>query len=378
MAGKRRGQGEGNIYKREDGRWAARVSVGYRNGKRSRRWVYGATRAAVALQLRNVIRAHEQGTLTAPERLTVGQFLTRWLNDSAKAKLRPRTFVSYEQVVRLHVSPQLGHIALQRLTPQHVQGWLNDLQKAGLSPRTCQYARAILRSALAQALRWGTVSRNVAALVEAPRTIRHEIQPLQPTQARHLLDVAKTDRLGALFTVAIALGLRQGEALGLQWDAVDFDAGALHVRRSLQRIDGKWELVEPKSARSRRTVAMPQVVTASLKAHRVAQLQERLLAGSRWLESGFVFTTRAGTPIEPSNLTKAFQKLLKAAGLGHIRFHDLRHTAATFLLSQGVDARTIMETLGHSQISLTLNTYAHVLPSLQRDAAERMNRILAG
>ncbi len=375
---KRRGKGEGNIYKRTDGRWAARVSVGYRNGKRSRRWVYGDTRSDVSLQLREVIRAHEQGTLTAPGRLTVEQYLTRWMDDSAKGKLRPRTFASYAQVVRLHIVPGLGRVPLQRLSPQHVQAWLNDRQKTGLSPRTCQYARAILRSALAQALRWGVVSRNVAALVEAPRVIRHEIRPLQPVEARRLLEVAREDRLCALFTVALALGLRQGEALGLQWDAVELEAGALHVRKSLQRVDGAWHLVEPKSARSRRTVAMPEVVMAALRVHRVSQLQERLLAGARWRESGFVFTTRVGTPIEPSNLTKAFQKLLAKAELRHIRFHDLRHTAATFLLAQGVDPRTIMETLGHSQISLTLNTYSHVLPSLQRDAAEKMNRLLVG
>jgi len=378
MASKRRGSGEGNIYKRADGRWVGRVSVGYRNGKRSRRCVYGRTRDDVARQLRATIRASEAGSLVEAGRVTVEQFLTRWLEDTAKAKLRPKTLASYAQMARLHILPGLGRIPLQRLAPQHVQAWLSDRQKAGLSPRTCEYARAILRSALAQALRWGVVSRNVAALVEPPRTVRHEIQPLQPADARRLIEVAQTDRLSALFTVAIALGLRQGEMLGLQWDAVDLQAGALHVRKSLQRIDGKWELVEPKSSRSRRTVAMPDVVVAALKAHRVAQLQERLLAGSKWLESGFVFTSRAGTPIEPSNLTKAFQRLLKKAELGHVRFHDLRHTAATFLLAQGVDPRTIMETLGHSQISLTLNTYAHVLPSLQRDAAERMNRMLVG
>lgn len=374
----KRGQGEGNIYRRADGRWAARVRVGFRNGKRARRWVYGKTRAEVAARLRVTIQEHQQGVLTEPGRLTTGQFLNRWLEDSAKLKLRPRTFASYAQVVRLHIAPNLGRVALQRLTPHQVQTWLNDRQKAGLSPRTCQYARAILRSALAQALRWGVVSRNVAALVEAPRVVRHEIHPLHPDQARSLLSAARSNRLGALFTVAIALGLRQGEALGLQWDAVDLNAGTLHVRKSLQRVDGTWRLVEPKSSRSRRSVAMPDVVRTALTSHRVSQLQERLLAGARWQESGFVFTTRIGTPIEPSNLTKTFQALLVKAGLPHVRFHDLRHTAATFLLAQGVDARTIMETLGHSQISLTMNTYSHVLPTLQRDAAKRMNQLLMG
>jgi integrase len=375
---RRRGHGEGNVYRRADGRWAARVSVGYRNGKRSRRWVYGKTRGEVANKLRDTIQSHQQGSLVEPGRVTVGQFLTRWLEDCARPKLRPRTLVSYTQMIRLHIAPGLGPIPIQRLTPQQIQSWLNDRRKAGLSPRTCQYARAILRSALEQGLRWGVVSRNVSTLVESPRVPRHEIRPLQPDQARALLEAVRAHRLGALFTVALALGLRQGEALGLQWDAVDFQAGALAVRRALQRVGKQWQLVEPKSERSRRVIALPRVAVVALRAHRVRQKRERLLAGGDWKEAGFVFTTRMGTPLDPINLTKTFKRLLRAAGLPSIRFHDLRHTAATFLLAQGVDARTIMETLGHSQISLTLNTYSHVLPSLQQDAARRMNSLLVG
>jgi integrase len=191
-----------------------------------------------------------------------------------------------------------------------------------------------------------------------------------------LLECVRSHRLGALFTVALALGLRQGEALGLRWDAVDFTAGVLHVRAALQWVGKEWQLVEPKSERSRRAVALPRVAVVALRAHRVHQKKERLLAGSDWKETGLVFTTRIGTAIEPSNLTKEFKRVLRRADLPDTRFHDLRHTAATFLLAQGVDARTIMETLGHSQISLTLNTYSHVLPSLQREAADRMNGIL--
>ena len=377
MSRRKRGQGEGNIYKRKDGRWAARVSVGYRNGRRSRRWAYGDTREDAAKKLRAAILDHEQGTLLAPGRETVAQFLSRWLEDSAKLKLRPRMYASYAQVIRLHVEPNLGRIPVQRLAPQHVQRWLNELQKAGLSPRTCQYARAILRSALAQALRWGLVSRNVATLVESPRVPKHEIRPLQPDQARALLQAARSHRLGAVVAVALALGMRQGEALGLRWDAVDLKAGVLHVRAALQWVGKQWQLVEPKSERSRRAVALPHVAILALRAHRVQQRKERLLAGPDWQETGLVFTTRTGGALDPINLTKAFKRLLKKAGLPEVRFHDLRHTAATFLLAQGVDPRTIMETLGHSQISLTLNTYSHVLPVLQKEAAVRMNELLA-
>lgn len=371
-----RGRGEGNIYRRSDGRWAARISVGYRNGKRARRWFYGDTRADVASKLRDGLRAYEAGVLEAPGRLSVAQFLDSWLEDFARLRLRPRTFVSYRQVIRSHIVPHLGQIPLRRLTPQHVQRWLNDLHKGGLSARTCQYARAILRVALSQGVRWGELSRNVAALATPPRSTRREIKPLEPHEARAVLAHARSHRLGSLFTVALALGLRQGEALGLKWDAVIFQDGLLHVRTSLQRVEKQWHLVEPKSARSRRTIALPRVAMVALRAHRVRQKKERLVAGPNWSENGLVFTTKTGQPIEPSNLTKTFKALLDRAGVRKVRFHDLRHTAATFLLAQGVDPRTIMETLGHSQISLTLDTYSHVLPELQRRAAERMNELL--
>jgi integrase len=373
---RRRGSGEGNIYQRTDGRWAARLSLGYRDGKRDRRSLYGETRGEVADKLRLAIQAQRDGVLAAPSRLTVDQFLASWLEDVARVRLRPRTYCSYVQVVRLHVSPHLGRLPLRTLSPHALQKWINALHGGGLGARTCQYARAILRSALSQALRWGHVTRNAASLIEIPRVPRHEITPLRPDQARAVLAVAREHRLGALFTVALALGLRQGEALGLRWGAVSFTARQIEVRSALQRVGGQWRFVEPKSARSRRTVALPRVVVVALRAQRLRQRRERLLAGAAWREHDLVFSTRVGTPIEASNLTKTFRTVLARAEVPRVRFHDLRHTAATFLLAQGVDSRTIMETLGHSQISLTLNTYAHVLPSLQKDAAEKMDRLL--
>ncbi len=377
MTRKLRGHGEGNIYKRSDGRWAARLSVGFSQGKRSRRWVYGRTRAEVGAKLRSVILAHEQGLLVSPGRLTVQQFLTRWLSETVEPKVRPRTFASYAQLCRLHIYPTLGPVSLRKLGPQQIQTLLNALQRSGLSPRTVQYVRAVLRSGLAQALRWGVVSQNAAALVSGPRVPRKAVQTLDPDQARKLLEAMTGHRFGALVSVALGLGLRQGEALGLKWDAVDLDAGLLHVRVALQRVGRGWTLVEPKSERSRRSIALPAFAVSALQSHRVRQLEQRLLSGSAWKDQGFVFTNRDGGPLESRNVTKAFQRVLKESGLPALRFHDLRHTAATLLLAQGVDVRTIMETLGHSQISLTLNTYSHVLPKLQRQAADRMDQLFA-
>lgn len=376
---RKRGQNEGNIYRRADGRWEGRLRVGYQNGKAARRSVFGKTRSEAARKLRGLIESHDNGSLQGPLKLTVGQFLHKWLEDCARPKLRPRTFITYAQVIRTHVEPTLGRIPLRQLTPAHVQAWLNERTKSGLSPRTCQHARAILRASLARAMKWAYVPRNVAALVDSPRVVKHEIKPLTPSQARTLLATAREHRHGALITVAVALGLRQGEALGLRWEDVNLDESVLQVRNALQWVTGGgWSLVEPKSERSRRAITMPEILVSSLRAHRMRQREDRLLAGSRWHESGFVFTSRAGAPLDPWAVNKAFKRLLVAAGLPDIRFHDLRHTAATFLLAQGVDPRTIMETLGHSQISLTLNTYSHVLPALQRDAAEKMNRLLVG
>jgi integrase len=235
----------------------------------------------------------------------------------------------------------------------------------------------VLRRALNDALRWGLVARNVATLVTPPRGQRYEVRPLDPVQARRFLDAVRGDRLEALYSVALAVGLRQGEALGLQWDDIDLDSAALHVRHALQRVDGRLQLVEPKTARSRRTVILPATVIDALKAHRSRQVAERLTAGSEWVDHKLVFCSPMGRPLDASNVTHTFQRHLIRAGLPRQRFHDLRHACASFLLAQGVSPRVVMEVLGHSQITLTLNTYTHVLPSLSREAAERMNALLA-
>lgn len=199
---------------------------------------------------------------------------------------------------------------------------------------------------------------------------------LAPVEAKQLLAAAEDDRLGALYSVALALGLRQGEALGLSWEDVDFESRRLHIRHGLQRIAGELRLVEPKTRQSRRTIALPLVVIDALQHHKARQSQDRLLAGTRWHETGLVFTSTIGTPIEVGNLRRSFWRLLDKAGLPRMRFHDLRHSCASLLLVQGVSARVVMETLGHSNISITMDTYTHVLPELQRQAADAMDRAL--
>jgi len=236
---------------------------------------------------------------------------------------------------------------------------------------------SVLRAALNQALRWRMVHYNAAAMVSAPRGTRREALALAPEEARRLLDAARGDRLEALYSVALALGLRQGEALGLMWSDIDLDVGMLRVRRASQRIPHQGtQLVETKTARSRRTLVMPPTVINALRAHRARQATERLAAGKRWIDLDLVFPSDRGTLADGPNVTHRFHKLLQRAGLPPMRFHGLRHACASLLLVQGVHPRVVMETLGHSQISLTMNTYSHVLPVLQREAADRMEAVL--
>ncbi len=369
----RRGHGEGTIRRRQDGRWEAAITL---EGRR-RKSLYGKTRLEAQQKMVAALKARQDGLpIGTNDRQTVAQFLTRWLEETAKPRVRPKTYVSYEGHIRLHLVPVIGRVPLTKLSPDHVQRLYNDKLEAGLSARTIHHFRETLRSALSDALRWGHVSRNVAALVDPPRAKRHEIRPLSPEEARTFLEASRTHRLHALYSVVLAVGLRQGEALGLGWDDVDLKRGEIRVARALQRVGGKLTYVEPKSETSRRVVAIPVPIVAELQAHQDAQGFERRGAGEKWTETGLVFTTKIGTPLDGGNVTKQFQAILEGAGLPRQRFHDLRHSCASLLLAQGVHPRVVMETLGHSQISLTMNTYSHVMPELQREAADKMGELL--
>ena len=367
--------GEGSIYQRSDGRWAAQLDMGWRNGRRQRKLVYGRTRRDVQGQLRAALKAKQDGTLRVGSRQTTGHFLQRWLEDSVKPSVRPATYSMYWHLTTRHLIPNLDRVPLEKLSPEHVQALLRAKTDEGLAPRTVHHLRALLRIALNRAMRWGLVVRNVAALADSPRIERFDVRMLAPVEAKQLLAAAEDDRLGALYSVALALGLRQGEALGLSWEDIDFESRRLHVRHGLQRIAGELRLVEPKTRQSRRTIAMPGVVIDALQHHKARQTQERLVAGRRWHNTGLV-TSTIGTPIEVGNLRRSFWRLLERAGLPRMRFHDLRHSCASLLLVQGVPARVVMETLGHSNISITMDTYTHVLPELQRQAADAMDRAL--
>jgi integrase len=372
---RKRGQGEGTIYKRKDGRWAAVINLGYQNGKLRRKSFYGKTRGEVREKLTTALNDAQKGIPISTDRQTVGHFLDHWLKECAKQATRPRTYEDYSTVVQRHITPALGRIPIVKLTPQHVQRFLNERQESGLSGRSVQRIRAVLRNALNQALKWGLIVRNAAALTEPPHIEKHEIQPITPEQARRFLHAIAGDRLEALFTVALALGLRRGEALGLRWQDIDFEKCILRVNYSLQRFGGKLHLAELKTKNSRRVLHMPEVLVLKLQEHRKRQLHERL-ASSCWEENDLVFASSIGTPSEPRNVNRHFDQLLKRAGLSHFRLHDLRHYCASLLLMQGVQLKVVSEILGHTQISTTADIYTHVLPEIKKEALDLMGRML--
>lgn len=379
---KRRADGTGTIYRRKDGRWAAAVDLGWQDGKRRRAYVYGKTEAEVVAKLQALQRQVWSGEPVLTGRETLSEYLESWLADTLPGTVKPSTQRSYTDIARRHIIPELGRIPLRKLTPAHVRRLLHTKSTESssrgqtLSPRTVQYIHSVLRRALEQARRDELIPRNVAKLVQPPRVPRPERRWLTDDQARQLLDELRQDRLYAVYAVAIATGLRRGEVLGLRWTDVDLDARTVHVRASLQRVDGQLVLVDPKTKMSQRPVPLPEVCVAALREHQARQAQDREQA-LVWLDEwGLVFTTKHGTPIEPRNLLRHFQATCERIGLPRMRFHELRHTCASLLLAQGVEPRVIMELLGHSMISTTLDVYAHVMPALQRDAADKMDALL--
>ena len=368
---RKRANSEGNIAKRGDGRWMARVTTP--DGKRVA--YYGKTQAEVLDKLQAAQKRIAGGLPLSGDRVKTGAFLGGWLSDTAANKVRPKTLVRYEELVRLHIAPEIGRIPMVKLTPQHVERMLSAVSAKGMSPRTVAHCRAVLRNALNHGMKHSLLGRNVAALADGPTVPEPEVRALSSKAAAQVLAAVKGDRLEALFTVALACGLRQSEALGLRWSDVDLDGNILSIQRTIQRVNRTYQVLEPKTKRSRRTISMPGPVAASLGAHRARQLEERLRIGRAWegdTWGGLVFADEIGHPLSSFHASRCFKKLLALAGLPTMRYHDLRHGAASLMAAQGVPPRVAMEILGHAQISTTMNIYAHVAPELQKEAMSKL------
>jgi integrase len=382
MSRRRRNHGEGSIFQRSDGRWCAQLDLGWQSGKRQRKYIYGSTAAEVQDALLKARTDHQHGFPVVAERQTVGYYLASWLEDVVKPSVRPLTHEQYSQHVRLYLAPALGHHRLSKLGVQHVRALVRQKLADQLSPRTVQLSLATLRRALGQALKDGLIARNVAALVDGPHQAGSERRTFSPDEARVFLDAVVGDKLEALYTVTVTLGLRMGEALGLRWSDINFERRTLTINQTLERIGrghgSKLVLAEPKTSRSRRTLSLSALAVKALRQHYVRQIESRLAAGPDWQDSGLVFPTGRGTPFEPRNLYRDFHIILRRAGLPVIRFHDLRHSAASLMLAQGIQLRLIQEILGHSSIAVTANLYAHVGEQLKREAADAMDAMFGG
>jgi integrase len=375
----------GTIEKLPSGSWRITVSLGKdtATGKyvRSRETIEGTKKDAERKRT-EMLRALDTGSYVKPTKMSVGEFLERWLRDYVGAniqKAKSREF--YTSIVRVHLIPAMGSIALTRLTPARVQEYYRDRVEAGLSSTSVQGHHRTLHRALECAVKWGQVGRNVCDATEPPKRRRVEMKTWTPEESGRFLATARAaeTRYYALFAAAIYTGLRQGELLGLRWQDVDLDAASLAVQQTLEKAGTAPRFGTPKTAKSRRTVALPGELVTTLRAWKATQNAERLAIGPDYRDYGLVFTIPGGGPINKDNLTsRTFAHLMEQAKVPRIRFHDLRHTSATLLLAANINPKVVSERLGHGTVGITLDIYSHVLPPLQRDAANEIGRILAG
>ena len=372
----KRGNGEGSVYQRKDGRWVGQYLVYLPSGPKYR-YIYAKTRKEAAEKLTKAMADRNGGIVFDDENLTVSEFLNIWLSDCVKDTIRVSTFERYKSIAELHVSPALGRLRLKVLTPAHVQGFYRGKLDSGLSPATVQKIHVVLHKVLSQAVKWSLIPRNVTEAVSAPRPAPKEMRPLSAVEVRKLLEAAGGDRLEALWVLAVHTGMRQGELLALKWTDVDLEAGKVSVRRTLTRENGHYSLGEPKTKRSRRTIKFTRASVEALRSHLGRQMEDMDRLGDLYQDQGLVFTTDSGAPLNPSNIrNRNLRRLTKKANLPQIRFHDLRHTCATLLLSRNVHPKIVQEMLGHATVAITLDTYSHVLPGMGDQAATAMEDAL--
>ena len=368
------------ITKRKDGLFQGMYTAHTPDGPK-RKYVYGRKYKEVERKLAAALGDAARGIVYEDEGTTVKGWMERWLEDSAKGDLGHRAYANYKLQIRRHISPALGRIKLKNLNPAHVQSLYAAKLRDGLKPSSVRYIHAVLHRALEQAVRFNLIASNPASKVDPPKVRQEEITPLDAEQARRFLGATKDDRFECLYVLSLTCGLRMGEALGLRWADIDLDAGTLRVNRQLQRMrrdgdkSGTLVFSEPKNA-SRRTIDLPQRAVEALRSHRKRQLEGKLRT-TDYEDSGLVFATGKGTPLDAQNIINRFFKpLLKRAGLPNIRWHDLRHTYATLLLARGTHPTYVQKSLGHASVQLTLDRYSHWMPSMGRNTAEGIDEAL--
>ena len=377
----------GHIKQRSKGTWSIVLDLGRDpTGKRQQKWhtVKGTKRAAQT-ELNNLLHALQTGSYVEPTKLTVGEYLRRWLDDYAKTNVSAKTYERYDEIARLHLIPGLGHFVLTRLQPLHIQELYSAMLQHGrkdrvgaLSARTVLHHHRVLREALQQAIRWQLLVRNPADAVEPPRPQRREIRTLDEEDAKLLMEISKGTRLHFPIVLETGSGMRRGEILALRWKDVDLRAGTATVRQTLEETRSGIAFKQPKTQKGARLIPLPAFAIEALKRHRSEQAAHRLKVGDAYQDHGLVFPRPDGRPWSPASFSVGFIAFARRHGFESLTFHHLRHTHATQLLKQGVHPKVVSERLGHSTIGVTLDVYSHVLPSMQQDAAEKINVALRG
>ncbi|MFD9970600.1 tyrosine-type recombinase/integrase [Streptomyces sp. NPDC059011] len=374
MARKRNPNGAGSIWQRKDGRYEARVYVPQPDGTRKRKTVYGATWEECDAKRQELVLRDRQGVPTPTRSAKLSEWLPYWLEEFVRGDRKKTTYAKYETHVRRYLIPQIGSKRLENLGAADVRRMLAAVTVQA-SAATAKESHRVLRSALTAACREELISRNVVKLVPAPRVQPRELKPWSLEQTTTFLEAARKDPLYTAFVLAVTLGLRRGEILGLRWSDIDLEHRTLTVRNQLQRV--QKELYEDTTKNRRtRAIPIPLMCVAPLRWQRLRQAAQRAAAGESWHGGDHVFTTRTGRPVEPRNLSRSFERVSDDAGLPRIRLHDARHGCATLLFAAGVPARVVMEILGHSQIAVTMNIYTHVSDDNRREAMGHMDRLL--
>lgn len=370
---KKRGNNEGSIYRRSNGTWRGQVTL---QGKRLT--FTAKTKREVQAWIHKTLDEIDNGLNFESTKTTLTTFMKEWLI-SIEPALRYNTIKQYEQVTQQYILPALGNFPIRDIKPEQIQRLYNNMVKKGFGLRTVQLVHSVLHRALVHGVKLGLLSRNPDDATTPPKPKRKEMRFLDENQVQQFLIVAKAqnDRFYTLYYLAIATGMRQGELLGLKWADLDWEKGELTVRRQLtKKKGGGFELTAPKTKAGIRPISLGNNALEVLREHREAQLLERQAIGVHWQDQGLVFTSSIGTPIDRSNMCWFFKALLKNAGLPDIRFHDLRHTAASLMLNNGIPLIVVSRRLGHAQPSITLDVYGHLIPGKQQEAASLMDDLL--
>ncbi|GHO54800.1 tyrosine-type recombinase/integrase [Ktedonobacter robiniae] len=364
----RRKHGEGTLFKRADGRWQASFVAS--DGKR--KYFYGEKSSEALEKMRKAMQEDQKGLLASGKRVLLKDYLPQWLELVAKPQVFQGTYVQYEATVKKHLLPAFGHIMVHKLTVQQVQSFYAKKLEEGLAPGTVIYIHSILHMALDNAVSWGLISHNVTDKAKLPKRKRPDHRVLSLEEAKTLVKFARASRLETLLIMALTTAMRRGELLALQWSDIDFEKKTLQLRRSFRRVGNVGNIVkEPKTKAGQRRIMLTDFAIEALKRHKQLQEEQRERS-TNWRDLDLVFPNTLGGYWSPDYMVLVFKKMLTQAQLPQIRFHDLRHSAATLLLAMGVHPKLVQDLLGHSKIATTMDTYSHVLPSMQKEVADKM------